>query len=50
MNVAARLGAFALILAVTFGGGWALGAATGPDAPAQPAAPVQDQPHMGGHP
>jgi hypothetical protein len=43
MSVPARLGAFALVLAATFGGGAALGAAFGPDDLAPP--PSHDQPH-----
>lgn len=39
MNPAAKLGAFAAVLALAFGGGVALGAAVGPDGstPAPPA-------------
>lgn len=36
MNVAGRLGAFAAAMALTFGGGLALGAAIGPDASTPP--------------
>lgn len=31
MSVPARLGAFGLVLVLTFGGGWALGNTFGPD-------------------
>ena len=36
MSAATRLSAFALVLAATFGGGWALGAAFGPEDPVPP--------------
>lgn len=42
-RVAVRLAAFALVLAAVFGGGYALGAATGDDAPA-PAHDMTDMP------
>jgi len=45
VSVPARLGAFALALAATFGGGAALGATFGPDDPAPTTG--HDQPHAG---
>jgi len=43
-SVAVRLAAFALVLAIAFGGGFALGTATDDD-PVQPVHPVQHDTH-----
>jgi hypothetical protein len=47
VNVAGRLAAFALVLAVSFGGGWALGAAIGPDSTADDSPPTVDHGETG---
>lgn len=50
MSVAGRLAAFALVLVLSFGGAYAVGAAVGPiDRAPDATAPSGSSPHRGGH-
>lgn len=50
VGVAGRLAAFAMVLAVSFGGAYAVGAAVGPIGSAPTGtAPAEPSPHGGGH-